>query len=63
MRGRNELHLNVATLIEALQHYFDGEFSDGLSPTVKGITYSGGSAPVFIVHVEETQSNGNPQKA
>lgn len=38
MKGRTELHISQATMIEAMQMYFDSQFKDGASPTVEKVT-------------------------
>ncbi len=54
MTGNNEMSLNTATMIAALQFYFDSVvFAPGKSPEVTGITTSNSYGAAFNVTVKE----------
>lgn len=53
MKGNNELHLNEATMIEAVQYWLNSRFVNA-APVVHGI--SGGKdsySKIFVVSVKE----------
>ena len=55
MKGNNELNLNEATMIEAVQFWLNAQFLEGKAPTVKSI--KGGTSTydnTFKVSVEES---------
>jgi hypothetical protein len=53
MIGYNEMNLNPATIMAAVQHYFDTVlFKDGESPKVTGVSSSNGVAPTFRITME-----------
>ncbi len=48
MKGNNELHLNTATVIEAVQMWLDSKMPHG-APTVTSVKASGRSDCMFVV--------------
>ncbi len=58
MKGSNELKLNEATMIAAVQHYLNSQFSPGKAPLVKSVKAekSGYSSETFAVSVQEPET-------
>lgn len=54
MKGSNELHLNLATMLEALQEYFDKRLP-GHPIDVTNISQTSQSTPAFKVNVTERE--------
>ena len=57
MRGVNVIELNEATVIDAIQHYFDTVlFASGKSPVITGFSQKSGGygANSFTVAVSDT---------
>lgn len=52
MRGNNILILNSATIIEAIQEYFDRRFAKD-TPNITGVSMDGSNPSSFRVTVEE----------
>ena len=50
MKGNNELHLNTATVMEAVQQWLDNKMPTS-SPTVTHFKSSGKGDGVFVVEV------------
>ena len=64
LNGANTITINTATLIAAVQHYFDKlVFADGKSPAVKSIsatsTYDGAEFIVKVAEREATPVSGS----
>ncbi len=58
MKGNNELRLNDATMIEALQEYFDKRFT-GAPFSVASVKHEqSGYESTFVVRVEERIAQG-----
>lgn len=59
MRGSNTMLLNEATMIKALQHYFDTVlFNHENSPEIKGVSYtSTHGVPPFQISIAERKDN------
>ncbi len=57
MKGNNELVLNQATMIEAVQMYLNSQMKDGLAPTVQSVktgkSGSYGTEDSFSISVTE----------
>jgi len=58
MKGNNELRLNDATVIEALQEYFDKRFTGAPVRVTSVKRESSGYDSTFIVLVEERSPEG-----
>lgn len=55
MRGNNELHLNAATVIEALQEYLQFRYTKPIKVTSIKMESKGYTGDTFIVSVAESQ--------
>lgn len=56
MKGHNTLNLNLSTVMEAMQEYFDKRYSPKIKVTnVKGTTLNG-VTPSFEVEVEDLET-------
>ncbi len=54
MKGNNTLHLNLGTMIDALDQYFVRQFAPGMAPVVTNIkAVQDGNSPSFLVSVKE----------
>lgn len=63
MKGNNELHLNTATVIEAVQQWLDGKMPSG-APTVTNVRSSGRGDLSFVVEVSSDADRlAGPKKA
>lgn len=63
LAGINELHLNSATVILALQHYFDTLlFKEGKAPKVTGVKMvtAPSTTVTFVVNIEGYKVNAPP---
>ena len=60
MKGSNELQINQATMIEAVQMYLDSQMREGLSPVVIGVKSkpAGYGADLFTVTLDEKKTEG-----
>ena len=55
MKGNNELNLNEATIIEAIQFWLNAQFAEGKAPTVKSVKGGTGTYDnTFKVGVEDS---------
>lgn len=50
--GNNEIHLNEATVIVAMQEYLNSIHMTGMAPRVRSVTYNAG-VNSFIVKTED----------
>ena len=58
MKGSNSLHLNEATMIEAVQFWLGAQMAAGKSPVVNGVSHTrDGGCNLFIVHLTELAEN------
>lgn len=57
MTGDNTLQLNVATVMAALQMYFDAAFADGYKVVVMGVSENRSDGH-FVVHIKTPKSAG-----
>lgn len=62
MKGNNELHLNTATMIEALQYWLDHVMLQN-TPTVTGVKSESGSHGIFIVNVSGEADRPGPRES
>lgn len=63
MKGNNELHLNTATVMEALQMWLDSKMPHG-APTVTSVKPSGRGDLMFVVDLSsDADRPAAPQKA
>lgn len=56
MRGKNTIHLNQATIIDAVQMYLNSRFKEGHAPVVECVDYdksNGYNGDTFIVKTTE----------
>lgn len=58
MKGNNELRLNDATVIEALQEYFDKRFTGAPVNVTSVKREQSGYESTFVVQVEERIAQG-----
>ena len=62
MKGSNELHINQATIIEAVQEYLDKRYTP--TPMVVSVTMESKSAysgDVFVIKLDQPQDKETPQ--
>ena len=61
MIGTNSMTINLATMMEALQHYFDTViFVEGKSPTIKNVKgNTSDHVPTFVIDFETPKKEGN----
>lgn len=59
MKGNNELHLNTATMIEAVQQWIDGQMPNG-APTVTGIKPRNDNTASFVVNLSSDADRPGP---
>lgn len=52
-KGNNTLELNEATMIIAMQMYFDATFKEGLAPQVQSVQQSSNKGYVFLIQVSD----------
>lgn len=53
MIGNNEMSLNAATIMAAIQHYFDTVlFAEGKSPKVTDVNMTSSVGKTFIIRIE-----------
>lgn len=63
MKGNNELHLNTATMIEAVQMWLDSKMPRG-APTVTQVKPNGRTDSMFVVELSsEADRPPGPTKA
>lgn len=59
MKGNNELHLNTATMIEAVQMWLDSKMPHG-APTVTMVKPSGRGDAMFVVDLSSDADRPAP---
>ena len=58
MKGTNELRLNEATMVEALQYWLNAQMAAGMAPAVTGcsVERGTGSGLEFIVRLTDPEA-------
>ena len=57
--GNNEVNMNMATMVAALQHYFDSVlFATGKSPLVQSVRSAAGHGDSFLVSLTDNKKEG-----